>query len=1276
MSHADFDEDASNRTFNAPNTAEHPIPTIQRYEERKEARKGAGGHDTEDVESTVIDSKFAKLKSYIPGKSVNGEGPMDGSNSPYKAGNQNVEHSKEGEDNDLGLKGTTGTMNDMEGASQQDGQEKQGSQAQDTADPRQKRKNMKKRKSDHDGRQVTDPVTHLQVTIRDFSEKDLKNVPGNIPPPDADPRSWTGSRGASKSQTQLDEEEDNLQERHEGLERRFPPPNYTSAKQQLSHVYSQAVVFGIGSLAMVFSLLLFINQFLLSGSPKKQEEPHSSVLISIVTNSILGILGLSASAGLIWGVRDWLTRRIDNIWEDEIWAASKASEKEQARSHTPESVQWLNSLLSSVWPLINPELFTSLADTLEDVMQASLPKMVRMISVEDLGQGSESIQILGVRWLPTGAAAKTVSLDGTIKNGQDEGKNDRSVPGEGEIEDDARNGGHSRDGNIEEDGKEQSGEEKKQEGQDQSQEESVAEGMEAEEGDFVNVEIAFSYRASSSGKGLKKKVKNAHLYLAFYLYAGIKFPVWVELQGIVGTMRLRLQLCPDPPFFSLCTLTLLGQPRANLSCLPLTKHMLNIMDIPLISSFVQSSIDAALAEYVAPKSLTLDLKDMLVGDDFKKDTSARGVLVVNIKRAWSFKEGDGGIANIKKGSSDAYVNVGWAKFGKPVWSTRVITNDMEPVWDETTFIMVGTGELNAEERLRVQIFDSDRNSVDDDLGRVEVDLKELMHDSRSKGRNWTRQDGLIAMDADEKMPGTIEWSVGYYDKLPIQEEQLAKQDVEPDIKTVQQLKDKVSDEAEKKLRETKLKNKRITREVDQQKAQDLKIREDQLLISSPPPSEYPIGIVSVVVHNITGLQFEQTSKNDEKGDEGDDTEGGSDDLPSAYCTIILNHQMIFKTRTKPKNSKPFYNAGCERVIRDWKTTDIMISVRDSRVKENDPLIGMIYLPLNHLFKKRSQIVDFFPLVGGIGYGKARISLVFRSVEMHIPREFLGWDYGTLEISKVTSSNLPTDLEGLRLKLHSTLNRGKMHSQGSGSNEPHSWAAKHDRNVHLAVRKRYSSCMVIEFRKNSLTKDKTPAFAILWLKDICDEEDITVDLPVWSSADTELKRAQANCLSDMGSSKSVGTLHVSLKFWRGLGRFHEKLARKNPNLKDVMEVLDTASDNKEVREAMGGIGDSDSDSSNSDPDDDDLRHGQEEKDGDGIDDGYDGHNQVNGKRGPIDQIRDYKDHHKQLHRQHRGLMQFKHARTAQWMKTKVNHGKDRVEGILKHQDKDQGIETEV
>lgn len=168
---------------------------------------------------------------------------------------------------------------------------------------------------------------------------------------------------------------------------------------------------------------------------------------------------------------------------------------------------------------------------------------------------------------------------------------------------------------------------------------------------------------------------------------------------MVGVSRVRVQLTPDPPFLAQCTFAFMGQPKINLSCMPMFKHGLNIMNLPIISSFVQSSVDAAVAKYVAPKSLTLDLKDILMGDDFKKDTNAHGVAVVWIKRAINFKESNTGLFSLKKRFANPYVSVNWSKFGKSVWSTRAIMSEMEPIWDETGFIIVSSEELNAQERL-------------------------------------------------------------------------------------------------------------------------------------------------------------------------------------------------------------------------------------------------------------------------------------------------------------------------------------------------------------------------------------------------------------------------------------------------------------------------------------------------------------------------------------------------------------------------------------------------
>ena len=62
----------------------------------------------------------------------------------------------------------------------------------------------------------------------------------------------------------------------------------------------------------------------------------------------------------------------------------------------------------------------------------------------------------------------------------------------------------------------------------------------------------------------------------------------------------------------------MGLPRITISVIPLSRLLPNVMDLPFISGFISSAIDTAAAEYVAPKSLTLDLQRLISGDDIKK----------------------------------------------------------------------------------------------------------------------------------------------------------------------------------------------------------------------------------------------------------------------------------------------------------------------------------------------------------------------------------------------------------------------------------------------------------------------------------------------------------------------------------------------------------------------------------------------------------------------------------------------------------------------------------
>ena len=507
-----FDTSAGNRVANAPYNSHHPVPTVQRYEEQQQHRQDLEQPATQN--ENVDKNSHDTVKSYLHLNRGSGNGTLEqtGAREPYISQNRNssVNKSDEGdpENEDKGTLPSRSRSKDTK-----DGPSEMRRKFSEEQDPRKKRKSMKHMKRDNEGRKVTDPVTHLQVTIHDSTDKELKNVPANPPPSGSDPRTATGPSGASKSESQLRQEEDEIEAEHKGMQRLFPPPNLQSTKEQIVSTYNLAITIGLSLTTITSFMTILLSHFL------SRDGPRSWTNI-IISTGIIPSVGLALGGAILWGVRDWLAHKVDEIWEDEIWEASRAHEEQQRDdSTTPESVQWLNSLLASVWPLINPDLFTSLADTLEDVMQASLPKLVRMVSVDDLGQGSETIRILGIKWLPTGAAAQNVSVDGKIKSDNND-DSDRKAPGQGEVAEDTKPA--EVEANKEE-GKSSNNENPKNGKEAESDKENIAEGMEAEEGDFVNMEVAFSYRATSSGKGLKKKVKNAHLFLMFYLPGGVKF---------------------------------------------------------------------------------------------------------------------------------------------------------------------------------------------------------------------------------------------------------------------------------------------------------------------------------------------------------------------------------------------------------------------------------------------------------------------------------------------------------------------------------------------------------------------------------------------------------------------------------------------------------------------------------------------------------------------------------------------------------------------------------
>lgn len=287
--------------------------------------------------------------------------------------------------------------------------------------------------------------------------------------------------------------------------------------------------------------------------------------------------------------------------KDFHWLHKEERRRTSTNSGT-ESVEWMNEVLQTIWPLITQDYFVPFADLLENTLMQQVPGIVHSCRVEDLDQGYIPLRIQSLALLP--------SNDENAFLGAEEGE--------------------------------------------QVEKEEIV----IDSGDFVNLEIAFAYRSPSASKRKKAKtnktegtgagegegvgnreeegetatqgkreagrmdrtVDSIHIliYMAIGLQkiAAVEVPVWCEILGFEGKIRLRLQLIPVAPFVKHIAFTFVGIPELEISAKPLGRRMvLDAMHLPLISGYVVHSLEAVIKEFVMPKSYTIDIAGLLdVGD--------------------------------------------------------------------------------------------------------------------------------------------------------------------------------------------------------------------------------------------------------------------------------------------------------------------------------------------------------------------------------------------------------------------------------------------------------------------------------------------------------------------------------------------------------------------------------------------------------------------------------------------------------------------------------------
>ena len=757
---------------------------------------------------------------------------------------------------------------------------------------------------------------------------------------------------------------------------------------------------------------------------------------------ILSILVAACSAHVLWKKLETASR--DAQWEHQI----AAGDAEQSGG---ETVEWLNKTLATVWPIINSEYFAPFVDLLEDSLMTQVPGIVHSVRVEDMDQGSIPLRVKSFKVLPS-------DLDSFFKGAVPSSSDDSDHEGAGASE-------------------------------------GLDENSLVDTGDYVNLEVTFAYRGSRPKSG-KHKTKNAtnndsgdsstpigasatsaadaeqldqlgdapteKIHMLIYMSIGlqkiaaVEVPVWVEMIGIEGKMRVRLQMTPVAPFIKHAAVTFVGAPKLEMSAKPLGRKMvIDAMNLPLISSYALHSVEDVIKGFIAPKSYTIDVANLLGAGDGPSDVYSIGLIVLVIHQASNLPAAD------TNGNSDPFVQVGYGRAGRTLYTSRVLTKTKDPIWQETAFLLVSPDELRDRERLRLTVFDADRFSSDDPLGKVEISIDRLIRKFESgslKKSNdvfETRTDDLRPMRRGAKVQGNLKYSVGFFGLahpdgagLGPRRQNLLKAaasrapesakatDVSSSPPPVPE-KD-IEPTAENPLHQFMTPFDRFihglglpmddsvldARRVRKERVSELvtMIEGAKLATAAPPDPSHPAGILAFHIHSIHNLEVKTTQRSYSNSkrlsqkmrysDMGEDVlvEGtGAGKLPSSYVQVFLNDEAVFRTRTKTLNPRPYINGGSERYIGDWTTARIDFTVRDARMREGDPILGCVGLKLADVLTKTSKSTEWYTLTGGIGFGKIRITLLFRSIEIVVPRPLRGWNIGVLEVARCRAVGLASQM---------------------------------------------------------------------------------------------------------------------------------------------------------------------------------------------------------------------------------------------------------------------------
>ncbi|KAF7976893.1 hypothetical protein HWV62_5444 [Athelia sp. TMB] len=741
---------------------------------------------------------------------------------------------------------------------------------------------------------------------------------------------------------------------------------------------------------------------------------------------------------------------------------SKSSAQQYPES-AGESAEWLNSILKRIWPILNPDLFSSLVDLLEDTMKKQSPGLIRTVRIEDHVLGSNPMRIHSVHVLPD-----SVEIGGA--------------------------------------------------------------GL-AEEGNFISLEVEFSYRRlpPPTAKG-----SNAH-FIAYFgtgpKFASFEIPVIVEIRGAHGHLRLRVQLISDPPFVRHTFVCFPYTPELHVVANPLKSAIAgkraDLMNLPILSQFVEKSIKGVLATFTSPAWYSIDCSRLLVGSDVEVS---------------------------------------------PRFLTRIITDHGgNPHFEELCFIRVTPDDVEENDHVRMTVWDSDDTDADEYeipyfsmicpdstffrslVGRVDVSLAGLF---KSPNVLQHREQPLAKVHRRPLPQGKLSASIGFFS--------LAARDLEKAMKTSnsEHLPPFLRSHPSQANSRSGLYSERIKSTLES---------------LAPPDPELSSGILSIQIHQLEKLEIPHVRGAINKGSQKVDHLPPSTDcqlVGLSSLSLLVHYQFIndakvLQTRIKKFSANPYINASLEVFCKDWTATDIRVVVNHHQ-DGGDSILGMLSASLSHLLQNRTQKTMWHSLVEGTGYGRLRMSVLFKSVAISIPPPLKGWDIGVLAIRCIRAHMVPRITPG---QIEVTVNSVSLRTSDSPvideSTSDCLWTC--DPILEFPVTHRHQISVIFQVKVDGIILGES----VTWLSSIPDQEATHIKLPVFDHDFARLrqnnyhpitgivyvdpKRHHKRHRPELAPSASayqpasIGHLDVELRFEPGIAWLHHD-APHSEGVNEIDEAL--------------------------------------------------------------------------------------------------------------------------